>query len=178
MKKLLLLLLYVPLIGFGQMQSSIVSLTVSPTYPTETDTIYIYASLSFSSSSCPLDVKSYGISGNNISASTQHCLGMLAAICYSTDTFKINPLPTGTYAFDLTLSSGFGGPPCTPGVVPDDYDTISFNVSAFVGIEEDYTNKKLIQITDVFGRKTKKNKNKLLFYIYDDGTIEKKIIIK
>ena len=128
MKKLLLILLCLPMIGFGQ--GSIISLTVFPTYPTETDTVYIYASLSFASSSCPLDVKSHSILGNNIVASTQHCLGMLTAICYNTDTFKINPLSTGTYTFDLTLSSGFGGPPCTPGIVPNDYDTITFYVSS------------------------------------------------
>ena len=36
--------------------------------------------------------------------------------------------------------------------------------------------KKLISITDVLGRPTKEIKNKLLFYIYDDGTVEKKLI--
>jgi len=35
---------------------------------------------------------------------------------------------------------------------------------------------KLIMITDLLGRPTKENKNKVLFYIYDDGTVEKKII--
>ena len=178
MKKLLLLLLCVPLIGFGQIQGSISSLTISPTYPTETDTVYIYAELLFSSSNCPLDIKSYIISGNNIAASTQHCLGMLATICNTIDTFKINPLSVGSYTFDLTLSSGFGGPPCTPGVVPDDYDTITFNVFTFVGIEEHSTNKELIKITDILGREKKGKKNELLFYIYNDGTVEKKIIIE
>jgi len=33
-------------------------------------------------------------------------------------------------------------------------------------------------ITDLLGRPTKENKNKLMFYIYDDGTVEKKIIKK
>ena len=36
--------------------------------------------------------------------------------------------------------------------------------------------KELIMITDLLGRPTKENKNELLFYIYDDGTIEKKLI--
>ena len=36
--------------------------------------------------------------------------------------------------------------------------------------------KKLISITDVLGRPTKEIKNKLLFYIYNDGTVEKKLI--
>jgi hypothetical protein len=38
--------------------------------------------------------------------------------------------------------------------------------------------KELIMITDLLGRPTKENKNELLFYIYDDGTIEKKLIKK
>jgi len=38
------------------------------------------------------------------------------------------------------------------------------------------TEKELIMVTDVLGRPTKENKNKLLFYIYSDGTIEKKVI--
>jgi len=35
--------------------------------------------------------------------------------------------------------------------------------------------KKLIMITDLLGRPTKEEVNKLMFYIYDDGTIEKKL---
>ena len=103
---------------------------------------------------------------------------MLTTICYNTDTFKINPLSTATYTFDLTLSSGFGGPPCTPGIVPDDYDTITFNVSAFVGIEEHTTNKELLKITDILGREVNEKRNTTLFYIYNDGTVEKKIIFE
>ena len=37
------------------------------------------------------------------------------------------------------------------------------------------TIKKLVAITDLLGRPTKEGNNKLLFYIYDDGTVEKKI---
>jgi len=36
--------------------------------------------------------------------------------------------------------------------------------------------KKLIMITDLLGRPAKQNKNELLFYIYDDGTVERKLI--
>ena len=38
--------------------------------------------------------------------------------------------------------------------------------------------KRLILITDIFGRETKVNTNKLLFFIYDNGTVEKKIILE
>jgi len=40
------------------------------------------------------------------------------------------------------------------------------------------TDKKLIMITDLLGRPTKENKNQLLFYIYTDGTVERRVIKK
>ena len=44
-------------------------------------------------------------------------------------------------------------------------------------IEELNANKKLIKITDVLGRNAKETVNTTLFYIYDDGSVEKKIIL-
>tara|TARA_B100000902_G_C27237413_1_gene878194 strand:- start:41 stop:1246 length:1206 start_codon:yes stop_codon:yes gene_type:complete len=48
--------------------------------------------------------------------------------------------------------------------------------------EENYSNlkssKNLIKIVDILGREIKGTMNKLLFYIYDDGTVEKKIIFE
>ena len=44
---------------------------------------------------------------------------------------------------------------------------------------QDYTSdKRLIKVLDVFGRRTTPKPNMTLFYIYDDGTVEKKIIIE
>ena len=39
-------------------------------------------------------------------------------------------------------------------------------------------NKSLIKVVDVLGRETAKEDNKLLLYIYSDGTIEKKMILE
>ena len=39
-------------------------------------------------------------------------------------------------------------------------------------------NRKLIKIVDVLGRETKQSFNTPVFYIYSDGTVEKKIIIR
>jgi hypothetical protein len=47
-----------------------------------------------------------------------------------------------------------------------------------VGVDEQSQNKTLLKVTDVLGRKSKGTKNTPLFYIYDDGTVEKKIIIE
>jgi hypothetical protein len=38
--------------------------------------------------------------------------------------------------------------------------------------------KELIMITDLLGRPAKQNNNQLLFYIYDDGSVERKLIKK
>ena len=40
------------------------------------------------------------------------------------------------------------------------------------------TEKQLIKITDLLGRATEKTVNTPLLYIYNDGTVEKKIIVK
>ena len=45
------------------------------------------------------------------------------------------------------------------------------------GIEEHTTNKELLKVTDLLGRETKQT-NQPLFYIYDDGTVEKRIVIE
>ena len=47
-------------------------------------------------------------------------------------------------------------------------------------VNDNIGNSKLIQIIDVLGKEKvkSKQKNKLLFYVYDDGKVEKKIIIE
>ena len=45
-------------------------------------------------------------------------------------------------------------------------------------ITEYITKKDIIKVIDVLGRQTKHLKNQPLFYIYDDGTVEKKIILE
>ena len=52
------------------------------------------------------------------------------------------------------------------------------NVCLVSGVEEQTTSKKLLKITDLLGRETKGSKNDVLFYIYDDGTVEKRIVIE
>ena len=39
-------------------------------------------------------------------------------------------------------------------------------------------NRELLKVVDMLGRNANGNKNEPLFYIYDDGTVEKRIIIK
>ena len=45
-------------------------------------------------------------------------------------------------------------------------------------VEDINNNRELIKITDVLGRESKEKNNRPIFYIYSDGTVEKKIIIE
>ena len=53
----------------------------------------------------------------------------------------------------------------------------STNCSA-TNINEQTTNKELLRTTDLLGRETTDNKDEVLFYIYDDGTVERRIVIE
>jgi hypothetical protein len=55
--------------------------------------------------------------------------------------------------------------------------TYNSTLSAIIDINVS-SNRKLISIVDVLGKKNKGKKNEVLFYIYDDGVVEKKIIIE
>ena len=50
------------------------------------------------------------------------------------------------------------------------------NSSSFI-TQDNVQNKELIKMIDIFGREAKGKKNEPLFYIYDDGTVEKKIVL-
>ena len=69
------------------------------------------------------------------------------------------PTPWGSWTFIYN----------NPGVdinTPTDIDKISPNI------------KQLIKIVDLLGREYKDSKSQLFLYIYDDGTVEKKIIVE
>ena len=57
---------------------------------------------------------------------------------------------------------------------PQHYFSTNCPLSA---IQELTINKELLKITDILGRKTKQT-NQSLFYIYNDGTVEKRIVIE
>ena len=56
---------------------------------------------------------------------------------------------------------------------------VTFLVNVIINSVEDINNnRKLTKITDVLGREVKENKNTPLFYIYDNGVVNKKIIVE
>jgi len=58
---------------------------------------------------------------------------------------------------------------------PQQYFSADCSVTA---IDEFNSSKSVIKIIDVLGRSSKSDNRKILFYIYEDGTVEKKIIIE
>ena len=64
----------------------------------------------------------------------------------------------------------FAGNPNTACIYP-------FYISGMTSITQQTINKQLLKIIDILGRETNQKK-KSLIYIYDDGTVEKKIIIE
>lgn len=176
MKKLLSILLFIPLALVGQNQI-ITSISLIPEEPTISDSLFFTVEYLFTSSDCQLDISNYSLDENNIIASTNHCLGMLTAICNTSETFEISPLSEGTYNFIIYSSLGYGGPTCTPGIIPSDIDSISFVVNPVLDIEEQvYIGKsKLYKMIDVLGREhIIHNEGEILFYIYENGVVEKK----
>ena len=169
MKKLLLILLCLPMIGFGQWQ-----------LPAE-----------FTAQSDPINVMP-------ISFTTDSTAVMLSAgdtlivTNWSwdfgdggTDTIQ-NPIHTysvyGNYIVCLTV----GAIPTNGNLIYYTFincDTFTYSPSGWAkigqttSIQEHTTNKELLKVTDLLGRETKGTKNEVLFYIYDDGTVEKRIVV-
>jgi len=69
--------------------------------------------------------------------------------------------------FNWTVSNG--------NIDPQHY--FSENCSGTTSIQEHTTNKELLKVTDLLGRETKQT-NQPLFFIYDDGAVEKRIVVE
>ena len=124
-------------------QGQIISITTNPTNPTTNDFVEVYVELMFTSGGCDVDSQGHNTLGFTTTASARHCVGMLAVICDVTDTFDLGYLQAGNHTFNFTLSSGSGGPGCSPGIVPDDTDNLSFTVTQSLGIEDPAQNNKV-----------------------------------
>ena len=129
MKKILIFAAFC-LISFHILsQSTIDSIYFEPPIPTSDDTIYLYTDLTFPSTGCPLDNAGATVSDGKIIAWSHHCLGAATAICYATDTIKIDPLSAGEYTVIFSLTAGQDAIPCTPGIMVDDMDTVSIKIT-------------------------------------------------
>ena len=61
--------------------------------------------------------------------------------------------------------------------IPNPSNSYSTNCGWPSALQEHTTNKEILKVTDLLGRETKQT-NQPLFYIYDDGTVEKRIVIE
>jgi hypothetical protein len=52
------------------------------------------------------------------------------------------------------------------------------NAPSAISEESNHEKGKLIKVVDVLGRKTEKTKNSPLFYMYENGIIEKQLIVE
>lgn len=128
-------------------QGSIVGFSIEPPSPNTSDYVRVFVDVMFTSGGCEVDNQGHNTASSVTDAYGHHCLGPLAVICNTTDTFDLGFLQAGNHVFNFTLTSGYGGPPCTPGIVPDDFGSTNFTVSVGTGIINPETGVKDIVIS-------------------------------
>ncbi|MBX7243698.1 MAG: T9SS type A sorting domain-containing protein [Bacteroidia bacterium] len=109
-----------------------IDLHISPQFPTQSDTIRIFADYSFTSSPGTKLSQNQSQSGNTLYGFSSYCLGILSTFSYVTDTFSFTSLPSGDYIFVATPEER-SGIQCQ-NVYPYKFDTLYFSVSEEVGI--------------------------------------------
>ena len=92
--------------------------------------------------------------------------GTLVVVHQGDTLAMITPTSNGIYICNVTDKSG-----C---LISETFNVTNIPTS----ILEINSEKRLIKIVDILGRKNKEKHSILLFYIYDDGTVEKIIIIE
>ncbi|MDA7728857.1 plastocyanin/azurin family copper-binding protein [Flavobacteriales bacterium] len=89
---------------------------------------------------------------------------------------QIWQLPADTFFQYIPQVAGLYEYVCTPHI-PNGMIGEFTVIDGTAAIKEHTTNIELFKITDLLGRETKQT-NQPLFYIYDDGTVEKRIVIE
>ena len=89
---------------------------------------------------------------------------------------QIWQLPADTFFQYIPQVAGLYEYVCTPHI-PNGMIGEFTVIDGTVAIKEHTTNKELLKVTDLLGRENKQT-NQPLLYIYDDGTVEKRIIIE
>ena len=89
---------------------------------------------------------------------------------------QIWQLPADTFFQYIPQVAGLYEYVCTPHI-PNGMIGEFTVIDGTAAIKEHTTNKEILKVTDLLGRETK-GTNQPLFYIYDDGTLEKRIVIE
>ena len=83
-------------------------------------------------------------------------------------------MPADTFFQYIPQVAGLYEYVCTPHI-PNGMIGEFTVINGTTAINEHNSNKELIKVTDILGRETKRQP---LFYIYDDGTVEKRMVIE
>ena len=110
--------------------------------------------------------------GNNLFGTTVSTI--------ASPTFGVNQLDTTLYFLTIQLvdSTGMTWNCIYPFIVFwDNSQWITLKTSNPTSINENVNiDKKLVKVVDLLGKETEIEKNKVLFYLYDDGSVDKRII--
>ena len=171
MKKLLLILLCLPIIGFGQWQ-----------LPAE-----------FIAQSGPMNVMPISFTTDSTAVMSNQSGGDTLIVYHwywdfgdgGIDSIQ-NPIHTYSVYGNYIVCLMVGAIPTNGNLIDYSFincDTFTYSPSGWAkigqitSIKEHTTNKELLKVTDLLGRETKQT-NQPLFYIYNDGTVEKRIVIE
>jgi hypothetical protein len=195
MKKLLLILLCLPMLGFGQdygyyCDTTYVSMQASTSQPIHslTFTLNYTTNNGWYPGSDPGDLY-FGIqnapviSGNPVGS--QSWYGSNSGSWAESFPFQIDPLIMDTFQVNCDwwtpVNNNFSFASCSGRACfawdGSNWNNIGYCTVIQTAIQEYTTNKELLKVTDLLGRETKQT-NQPLFYIYDDGTVEKRIVIE
>ena len=89
----------------------------------------------------------------------------------------VYPYTPGPYYYGIAQGSGNIGPQSGHHAIPSNCVPFTGSTSNLIDLSKSFE-KKIIFKSDIYGRKIKDISNQTLLYIYDDGTVEKKLIIE
>jgi len=116
----------------------------------------------------------------NSSADEKYTINILN---FSIVSIFFDPIIVPIQSYEVIVMTEMNGsnlvhPPNCPNLTVWDEDSCSC-INQSTSIFDLNQNKRILQkITNIFGQSTNEKKNTPLFYIYDDGTVEKKIILE
>ena len=163
MKKLLIILLCLPMIGFGQIF-----------YFEEQDTATFYN----------LDILNNQFNFISTFPNSDGGYGSETAFDPINNIFYIiNPFGNGGGGDDSTIIIGVditNGSFMSQSIIPHTIQNfeVQFSLSTSIYYTNNNNENELLMLLNTLGQRTIEKKNTPLFYIYDDGTVEKKIIIE
>ncbi|MEJ6748554.1 MAG: hypothetical protein QNK60_01340, partial [Flavobacteriales bacterium] len=90
-----------------------------------------------------------------------------------------NGQPYDTINVCITYAGAIGYSPCCVTWLWDANTGVWAKMGSMTSIGEIGSfDKKILKVVDILGRESKDLKNQTLFYIYDDGTVKKRIVIE